>query len=541
MYVKRKGWLQSLFAMCLAAMLVVAGCSDAGTGPAPEDAGTKTTGEAGGETGGETSESTDDPYASLPRSVSISMFDRGQVSSDEGTYEDNRWVKWIREQSGIDVKIVPVPRNQAQDTLNVLIASDQAPDLIWEYDRTYIGKLVSQGAIQPIGDYIEKYSTTYKQYLADNPDLLPYVTFDGEMYAVTTKRAITSVANHAMWIRQDWLDAVNLPMPTTDEELIEVAKAFKAKFPDSTPVVGYTSSDVYAAMYGASNYLWYLEDGQMSYGATLDRYADAVNFEKRLYENGLMDREFLTDSNNQRANQLWTTGKAGIFLAQWGGGNVDVLMKDLLTNDPAAKPVPLEAVGTKYGRWGLFQESPPNIYVAFNKNMKNPKAALEYLDWILRDGWFTLFNGFEGEHYNMVNGLPQVIDTDKYNKEALYAREYAVLRQEEVKPQDLVLKAAQDPMSQRIAELAALGLETALKHPYKRDIPYQPSFDELNEIRSTLDKFVQETRAKAVTQGEQFTGEWAVEQIRNEWNRLGGEEAQKIAQQWYEENKATFK
>ena len=204
---QNKKRVASAAALCVLAGAVLAGCSDKGTGeaassPAASAAGTEAA----------------DPYASLPKTVSFSMFDRGSVSSDEGTYENNRWVKWIREQSGIDVKVVPVPRNQAQDKLNVLIASKQAPDLIWEYDRNYIGKLITQGAIQPVDQYIEKYSTSYKKYLQEHPELKPYLTFEGKMYAVATERTLDSIANHGMWIRQDWLDKLGLKTPTTMDE-----------------------------------------------------------------------------------------------------------------------------------------------------------------------------------------------------------------------------------------------------------------------------------------------------------------------------------
>lgn len=482
----------------------------------------------------------DSSATDLPNTVSISMFDRGDVSSDEGTYEENRWVEWIREQSGLDVSIVPVPRWEAQAMLNVLLASNQAPDLLVEYDRGYIGKLVTQGAIQPIGEYIEKYSTTYKKYLEENPDLLPHITFDGEIYAMTTKRPITAIANHGMWVRQDWLDELNLEAPTTIEELLEVAVAFKNHFPDSTPIVGANMRDVLAAFYAAINHQWYLEDGQMRFGPTLDRYGDIISLQEQLYEQGLIDREFLTDSNNQRSNQLWTTGKAGFMLGQWGTGATDLLMKDLFANVPDAKPAPLEAVASSHGKFGTYQESSPFLYVAFNKNMTNPKAAIEYLDWILEEGWFTLLNGEEGVHYEMADGLPRTLDPDQFRKEVFYAREYAVLRNEIVEPEHLILQAADDEMSQRIAALNATSLETVLRTPFRRDTPYQPVFDKINEIRATFDKYAEEIVAAAIMQGAPYDSEWALAEIRREWERLGGKEAEELAQQWYEQNKDSF-
>ncbi|RXZ81290.1 extracellular solute-binding protein [Paenibacillaceae bacterium] len=531
---KRKGTGHLLLMLVMMMAILATACSsNSGNGNTNKQE--PTNNKPSGEQQGQGEEK--DPYDGLPKKVSISTFDRGQVSSDEGTYEDNRWVKWIREQSGLDVTIVPVPRNQAQDTLNVLIASNQAPDLIWEYDRSYIGKLVSQGAIQPIGDYIEKYSTTYKKYLEENPDLLAHITFNNEIYAAVTKRPITSIGNHSMWIRQDWLDELKMERPTTVEELVEVAKAMKAHYPDSTPIVGHTTFDVYSALYGAINSQWYVEDGKMVYGATLDRFGETIALEKQLYDLGLVDREYFTDGNNQRATQLWTTGKAGIYMGQWGGDQ----NQSLLANLPDAKPEPLEAVATPFGKYGTYQESSPFMYVAFNKEMKNPKAAMEYLDWILENGWYTLANGEEGVHHQKVNGVAKKIDLDKFTKEVAYASEYGVLRDESnVKAEDLLVQAADDEISQRMAKLKVESLGIALKNEFRRDIPYQPSFDEINEIRATLDTFIREIRANAVTQGEKYTGQWALEEIRKEWKRLGGEQAAEIAQQWYEDNKASF-
>lgn len=533
---RTRKWAAALLSISLAAVVVLAGCTKNNESSPPESSGTDETQTGAG--GG-------DKYDSLPKDISISAFDRGLVSSDEGTYEENRWVKWMREESGINLSVVPVPRNQAQDKLNVLIASNQAPDLIWEYDRNYIGNLVSQGVIQPIDDYIDEYSTTYKNYLQENPDLKPYITFDGKIYAMTTRRTISTVANHGLWIRQDWLDKLGLKAPTTVDEFIAVAKAFKDQDPDgngkadTVPIVGYTTRDIYAAMFGTDVVDWYLEDGKMKYGPTLDRYGDALALEKQVYEMGLSDKENFTDTDNSRAKQLWTTGKAGICFCQWGNGTMTSMNRDLLTNNPDAKPVAFEPVTTKYGKYGTYQETPAYIYVTFNKNMKNPKAAIQYLDWVMDKGWFSLTYGEEGIHYKLVNEIPQKMDADKWKKEVGYANEYAVLKPLEEKPEDMLIKAAQDPLSQQIAKLEVDSLNVVMKNKFRRDIPFQPNITEINELKASFQKTVDELRAKTVTQ-KGYSAEEALADIRKDWNRLGGEKAEQLAQEWYESNKAGF-
>lgn len=110
-----------------------------------------------------------DPYASLPKEISGSIYDRGQVATGEGSYEENRWTKYINENSGVKVNWVPIPRNQEADKFNVLIASDQAPDMMTTFNRDFIVRWADEGAIQPLDEYIDKYSTSYKNICRSIP------------------------------------------------------------------------------------------------------------------------------------------------------------------------------------------------------------------------------------------------------------------------------------------------------------------------------------------------------------------------------------
>jgi putative aldouronate transport system substrate-binding protein len=487
----------------------------------------------------------EDKYDKLPKAVSVTMYDRGAVAAEEGSYEQNRWTKWIQEQSGIQVKYIPVPRNQAQDKMNTLIASGEAPDLIWDFDRNYIGTLVTQGVIQPIDDYIEKYSTVLKKYINENPDLKPLMTFDGKIYGITTKRPVNNLANAGMWIRQDWLDKVGMMAPTTEEEFFAVTKAFKEKGLSgntNAPVVSmYVWPNVISGLYATHSTQWYLEGGKMTNARFVDRNVGAISFERKLYENGFIDKEYLTDKNSQKMMTDWAQGKSGILIGTVGNG-IDSYMKDLMKNVPDANPVPLAAFSTKYGKFGVYQETSANIFVAFNKDMKNPKAAIQYLDWLLDKGWYTLKNGVENTHYKLVSGVPQVIDADKFKKEVAYASEYAIVKDDAktFKPEDLIIKAAQDPLSQRWAKLNVQSITTALSMPFRRDMPYVPSLPEINNVFASIGPKLDEIRTRAIIKGD-ITPEQALDMMRKEYKSAGGDKTDQSAQEWYEKNKTNFK
>ncbi|MGG1514559.1 extracellular solute-binding protein [Paenibacillus oryzisoli] len=480
-----------------------------------------------------------------PKEISVSMFDRGRVPAEEGSYEENRWTKWINQNSGFKVNWVPVPRSTAQQKLNTMVAANEAPDLIWEYDRNYVALLASQGALQPIDSYIEKYSTSYKKYLTEHPDLKPYVMFDGKMYAVTTKRGIDTIANQGIWIRKDWLDKLGLPLPKTDEDLMNVAKAFVEKDPDGNgknDTVGFAFNSQFksypAAMYASRMDTWYVDNGKMQLGRLTDRYTDVLTISKKMYDSGMVDKEYITDKNYQRERQLWVTGKAGIYLGSW---NLDSEYRDMKQNTPNAQPVPLEPLNTKYGKNGLLQEAPASMLIGFNKNMKDPKAAVEFLDWMVDKGWFTLKFGMEGEHYKKVNDSVQAIDGEKNKKELDYAYEYPIVNQWDPKSEDLVKMAASDPVSQEYAKLKALGLENAMKSKFRRDIPYAPSFSELSQFLAEFNPKADEIDNKVIMGGPQYTPEWGAAELQKEWKRLNGEAVWKQVQDWYDKNKDSLK
>ncbi|GGD77688.1 extracellular solute-binding protein [Paenibacillus nasutitermitis] len=523
-------------------MLVLAACSSNGASENPA-----ASPEAGGSST-PTSSASASASEGPKKEISVSAFDRGQVATEEGNYEDNRWTKWINENSPVKVKWIPVDRGQAQQKLSTLIASGSAPDLIWEYDRNYIAQLANQGAIQPIDEYIEKYSTTFKKYLEENPDLKSAMTINGKIYAVTSKRAIDSIAGQGIWIRQDWLDKLQLKAPTTIEELIEVAKKFKEEDPDgngqadTVPIVfNGNAVGVMRALFFTNENQWYLEEGQMKYGRTLDRYTDSLAFQKSLFDQGLIDKEYITDSNFEHARQLWTTGKAGMYFANWRMDNENT---DLKKNVPDAKLAPLEPVESKYGKNGLYQELPANILVAFNSEMKEDEieSAFKFIDWMLEDGWLPLKHGEENVHYKLVNGeIPQRLDSDKFRTEVAYAGEYAIMSQWNVKSDWMTVMAAQDPLSQEIAESKAIALDVALKNEYRRDIAFSPDLPEVSQLIATFAPIATQIEVKVVTGGKALTPEAGMEQIRKEWKRLGGENVEKLAQEWYEKNKEFLK
>lgn len=492
----------------------------------------------------------DDPYDKLPFTVSINVRDRGEVPSEEGNIEDNRWTKWINENSGVTVKWIATSPTLAQvlQKLNTLIAAGEGPDLIAESSRPFHASLIANGALQPIDEYIEKYSTSYKKYLKEHPELKEWVTFDdGKMYLTSTMRTGNLVV-HVGFIRKDWLDKLGLKMPTTIDELLEVARAFRDRDPDGNgknDTVGLTFNTSLGygsplqSMFETASDKWYVENGKPTYGSMTSRFADSVAFNKTLYEEGLIDKEYLTDKNFERQKQLWVTGKSGMFF----GTQSDVYntYKDLKRNVPTVKLAAIPAVASKYGRGGYNQGTGlAGSMIGFNKQMKNPKAAVKLIDFMVDHG-STLDNGLENVHYKLSNGVPVPIDPQKNAKELDYASVYNIAKVSGLTAADVLKNPNPDPFFREIDELKAEAERVFLAVPFRRDFAVLPSSQEFNETVNAFNALVDPLIAKAVVSKGDYTPQMAADDLKKEWKRLGGDKADQFMLEYYQKRQANAK
>ena len=523
---KMKKRTVSLFlALCLTAT-ALAGC-------------TGNNGTAGSATGSNTS------AANGPKKeISVISFERGKCSAEEGSMEDNRWTKWTNENAPVNVKWIPIPRTESVTKTNALFASGEAPDLVWEFSKSFMDGLNNQGVIQPVDEYIEKYSTTYKKYLEENKDLKPFVTADdGKMYAFTSRRNQTQVANHAMWIRQDWLDNLGLKTPTTIDELYNVAKKFTQNDPDKngqndTFGIGfnYNWTGIMKAIYGEPSLSMVVDkDGKMTDWTDSQAYADCLQMEKNFDSEGLIDPEFITDTNFERAKQLFTTGKIGIYMSSV---TIDTEWRSLMQNVPDANLVPLASVSTKYGINGLFQEPQAFRVICMNKDAKDPEACIKFLDWCLDTGWETYTYGLEGVHYKLVNGIPQAIDTDKNNKEIGYSVEYALLTDQKIDNMTEWFKvtSAQDDLSQKGAVIKAKSYDTALKNTFKRYVAFLPATDKSAQYSTDSSASIGAIETKVRTDSS-YSVNQAMADLKALKESLNYAAVMQERQDWYTKNK----
>lgn len=353
---------------------------------------------------------------STPVELKVEVFDRGKPG--QAPVDNNYWTKWIQDNFGnknnITMKFVVVPRSQEVDKLNIMMASNEVPDIVFTYDQNIVYNYVKQGGLTELDSLLTQHGPNLKKYMGD--DLLNYGKFNGKLFAITAKR--TFLGDRAAYIRQDWLDILGLPLPKTTEEFYNTMVAFRDKNPGKVKnvvPVGATSSLLIANL--QESFLEGITEEQL---ATLPNwkqpgYKDAERFLNKLYNEKLLSPEFAIDKDGKKLDADLAQGNTGLF-----GLNFDYALRTnpgvynaLKKVVPTAKYVAVDTFATKSGKYRKNVYSPNGIFLLIPKSSKRAAEAIKYLDWMSKtENTFFLENGEEGLHHKLVDGIPQLLPVE---------------------------------------------------------------------------------------------------------------------------------
>lgn len=249
------------------------------------------------------------------------------------TMTDNLWCDLYRDELNIIVEYDWIVKSgEEYDTkLAAELAIGDIPEFV-NVTALQVKQLYEAGLIMPLEDIYEEYATEQTKSVMLETGTSPFdaVTFDGHLYALPVVGETLMIAD-LMWIRTDWLEKLNLEVPTTWDELVTVAKAFCAADFDGNGVddtIGiaiqkdfwsqmFTMKGLFNAFDSYPNIWVEDENGNLVYGATLPGTKDALAALHQMYVDGLIDPEFGVKTGGKVA-EATTAGKCGIaFGAQW--------------------------------------------------------------------------------------------------------------------------------------------------------------------------------------------------------------------------------
>lgn len=526
---KKRTMLHTVLALILVGTMLLAACSN----NAGRSAGEKPNNEV-----------KEEPVEARGK-ISVSVYDRGTIPAEEGTMDKNRWTRWLGKNGPADLKFSTVPRWESKEKFNVLFASASAPDLIFEYDTSYRNELINQKQLMPLNDLIEEHSVEYKAMLEKYPILKKVATReDGNMYEFGRLNGL--VTNHVLYVRKDWLDKLGLSIPKTVDEFYAVAEAFVKQDPDGnnkndTLAMGVTGAADAVLNAIFQNVGYKVQDGSLV--RTWDNSIARNEFVKKLYDNGLIDKDFLTDKG-EKANQDFISGKLGFFGANGGAASPGYrVFEALKKNFPEAKVVAMELPASQFGQFSPVINNPAQATASINANAKDPVAVMKYVDFLVRESTaHTLNFGLEGEHYQLGdNGCPKLIDSEKNKKELDWNGDLRML----VSPalfgpcghfsNQLDLS---NPIDQEFMEIIKQA-EAAYLNPVRpmadfTHNEYMPSLPkDLQLIVTNTNEQLASFYQKALIGGAKYSVEQASKDAQAFWEKAGGKQVEQWYADWY--------
>lgn len=425
---RRAKKLVSLVMTATLAVTSLAGCGSGGSNQ-PQTTTPKQTTSGGVQQGGASQEGVSTPEEfSYPISSTETLTYwcelNQNVSANYSSLSETPFAQEWAKQTGVQLEFQHPPANQGSEQFSLLLADGNLPDLMEYAWMNYPGgpeKAITDGNILALNDIFEQYCPNITKYLKENPDIDKMIkTDEGHYYVFPFIRGDTKLCNTiGPMIRQDWLDELNLEMPTTIDEWEIVLTAFRDQKGASAPfsweytMGALTNWNPFMLAYGVTRDFYLADDGTIHFGATEQGYKDYLTLFHKWYAEGLLDPDLATLALDQVSAKI-TSGEAGASLG-WAGSRMGTWINAAIQTDPdfmlAAAPYPTLNKG-EYPEFGQIDNQYPNQgCVAITKSCKNVELAARLMDYAYSEEGHMLFNfGIEGESYTMIDGYPTYTD-----------------------------------------------------------------------------------------------------------------------------------
>ena len=355
--------------------------------------------------------------------ITVPVYDR----SKEGypAVDDNYWTKWVQSEFGdkynIEVKYVAIPRSDVMTKYSLLIAAEQTPTILMEYDYPKVAQWANDGAMQTIDiDEFAKVAPTYYNKMVEN-DQLGYTDINGETYFVLSERPYYNTAyTYASFVRKDWLDAVGKEVPTSYAEYCDAIDAIMAAgLTDQAPCGLSLPTAAYIANFAFRDYPvdeaeWAMHSSLGTPSLSWEPTYKLLKRQNAEYNKGYFSSEYDLDADGAQAKTDFINGKTYSY-GGYMSANVDWLTAFYEKNPDAELAIASNYGGVEAGvvdQPTLRADNPFGMIVGFSSLATEDelKAAWMYMEWMSQeDVLFTLENGIEGVTYTLdENGLPVV-------------------------------------------------------------------------------------------------------------------------------------
>ncbi|MGG4483455.1 extracellular solute-binding protein [Paenibacillus illinoisensis] len=313
--------------------------------------------------------------------------------------ENNVATKWAKDKFGIEIKSlwsVTDTNNAFATKLRLAMSSGQEmPDVVTVGDNLLAQDLIDSGMYQEVGPLFDKYaSDTWKKAMEQDPNVWNQYSRDGKRMGIPVLDYAYN-NDYLLWIRQDWLDKLNMKAPKTIDELEAVMEAFKNNNPDGlapdkvTPLsIGFKTSMntwmgdpswIFGA-YGTLPFQWNLgADGKLEYGSINPGMKQGLAKLSDWLKKGYIPQEAALWDENKTAEPA-VAGTAGIIPGPYWMSGWPLL--DTVKNVPSAVWKPIEIPVGPEGKAMRHGTQFVNGVILIKKDMEHPEAFFTYENYL---------------------------------------------------------------------------------------------------------------------------------------------------------------
>ncbi|GIP39147.1 ABC transporter substrate-binding protein [Paenibacillus sp. J31TS4] len=361
-------------------------------------------------------------------------FFTGKAATNGNKFEDTLVWSEYQKMSNIKVNFQLVPFEVLTEKRNLALANGDYPDGFYSarMPTADLMRYGSQGVFLKLNDKIDQYAPNFKKLMEKYPDLKKALTMpDGNIYSFPSfysPEFLPMLIGTPLWVKQDWLDKLGMAEPKTTDELYAYLKAVKTtdlngngkqdEIPYSGTGIGPLIEQLMGAWGVGNRGLGHKfvdvdpKTGALRFYRTTEQYKEVLQFVRKLYEEGLIDKDIFT----QKSSELYAKGETGVL-----GATINPNPK---TQFNGTGYFGLGALKGPHGDQSYSHIKVPMVwpgaFVITDKN-KNPEATIRWIDHFYGDeGAQFYFMGKEGVSYTKTaDGKLEFVDEIKNNPKGL--------------------------------------------------------------------------------------------------------------------------
>lgn len=378
--------------------------------------------ESSGESASANVEVNEEGFPIVDEEIELSVMAPGTGIAE---WEDMATLKEYSEMTNIKMEYTTPPLSDFQTKLNLAFASGDVADIIYGAGSSNLTPAMEvdygeQGVLLPLEELIEEHAPNIKKMLEENPDIKKSITtIDGHIYSLprVSEGSSSYWYKGPLWYNGRWLDALGVEeLPKTTDEFYDLMVRFKTEDPngngeaDEIPLLDVkmnSSRAWFLAAFGMKE--WGIEenDGKVRYTPITDNYKEYITYMNKLYEEGLLDPETFSQSDEQKKAK-GQANRLGIFPDWFSFFTTGESEEEALNNpmfQPLTSPVSEETIiplnpGINRGAFSITSENP------------NPEASIRWVDYFYSKEGFTFLNeGPEGLLWEDQDGERVYLDT----------------------------------------------------------------------------------------------------------------------------------